>query len=368
VYYLINIVTVSTTALFSSSLLFSIMTSISSNLTTVKCPEDSFQSPEAALSNPELLNLLRSAVKSKTLIAFLDYDGTLSPIVTHPELAFISETTRNLLYELPQAGIKTVVITGRSMTRIQKFCAPQTISSESSTMSATSFSSFNQSNPLFFCASHGFDIHGPLEINYQPYPEYILHLQKAKDAMTKALDGIENVVIEDNKYSISVHYRTVDVSLHASTIEIAQKAALGSLSSKRRPSALAQIVEEDVDGLPKWLSPPINSPRVALEMRAGKLVIECRPAPEIPWHKGKALAWMMTNVFSQDDLTVLVIGDDLTDEDTFSEVLSLEASHKISSAIPIIVSETLLTRPTSAKWLLKSPEEVCKLLSLLLSS
>ena len=344
------------------------MTSISSNLTTVICPEDSYQSPKSALTNPDLLTLLTSAVKSKTLIAFLDYDGTLSPIVTNPELAFISDTTRNLIYELPRAGIQTVVITGRSMKRIQKFCA-QTIPTESSTISTTSISSSNQSNPLFFCASHGFDIQGPLEIYYEPHQEYILHLQKAKDAMTKALDGIENVVIEDNKYSISVHYRNVDVSLHASTIEIAQKAALGSLSSNRRPSALAQIVEEDVDGLPKWLSPPINSPRVALEMRAGKLVIECRPAPEIPWHKGKALAWMMNNVFSQDDdLTVLVIGDDLTDEDTFSEVLSLEASHKISAAIPIIVSETLLTRSTSAKWLLKSPEEVCKLLSLLLSS
>jgi len=38
---------------------------------------------------------MMSIAKGKKIIMFLDYDGTLSPIVDDPELAFMSDTVIN---------------------------------------------------------------------------------------------------------------------------------------------------------------------------------------------------------------------------------------------------------------------------------
>lgn len=315
----------------------------------------------SALTDVTLLSKLRRAVETRTLVCFLDYDGTLSPIVSDPEKAFISEATRNLLFELPKAGVKTVVITGRSLERIQCFCAPLLPT---------------EVTPIYFCASHGFDIHGP-NLSHQPFPEYRQPLLAAKEAMMIALSSIPGITVEDNFFSISIHYRNVDATQHASTIELAEKAALGSILTKRRPSALAQVVEADEEGLPptSWSIFPVAEERVQkveLEMRPGKFVTECRPKPLTSWHKGKALEWLIKNQLlenQQESLTVIVIGDDLTDEDSFAEALSLAEAKVIAAAIPIIVSEEEdLSRPTVAKWMLKNPKEVCELLSRLLTT
>ena len=351
-----------TESLFEQSI--TSVTLMSSPSTTTPTPSPELASHlrrlPSALTDVTLLSQLKRAVETRTLVCFLDYDGTLSPIVSDPEKAFISEATRNLLYALPKAGVKTVVITGRSLERIQCFCAP---------LSST------EVTPLYFCASHGFDIHGP-NLSHQPFPEYRQPLLAAKEAMMLALSGIPGVTVEDNFFSISIHYRNVDATQHASTIELAEKAALGSISTKRRPSALAQVVEADKEGLPpkSWSTFPVTEEsiqKVQLEMRPGKFVTECRPKPHTSWHKGKALEWLIKNQLlqNQEALTVIVIGDDLTDEDSFAEALSLAETKIIAAAIPIIVSEEEdLSRPTLANWKLKNPKEVCELLSLLLTT
>jgi trehalose 6-phosphate phosphatase len=316
-----------------------------------------------ALEDVTLLQTLKASIKNKTLVCFLDYDGTLSPIVADPEKAFISEATRNLLFELPKIGVQTVIITGRSLERIQFFCEPALIPSApfSSTIPLVS--------PLFYCTSHGFEIVGP-NINHQPFPECRKLLLTAKEAMTNALQSIEGVKIEDNKFSISIHYRNVAVEKHAATIEIAKNAALDSIK-KHLPSSQVQNVESNNKDTPpqKWSKKPVEEANqdTELEMRAGKLVSECRPKPPTSWHKGKALNWLIENCFQpQENLCVLVIGDDLTDEDSFSEALSLASRKRIAEAIPIIVcDDEAISRPTSAKWFLRNPHDVFTLLSLL---
>ena len=39
---------------------------------------------------------MMSIAKGKNVVMFLDYDGTLSPIVDDPELAFMSDKVNNL--------------------------------------------------------------------------------------------------------------------------------------------------------------------------------------------------------------------------------------------------------------------------------
>ena len=47
--------------------------------------------------------------------------GTLSPIVPDPERAFLGARTLAALHALPRAGLRTAVITGRSLERIRAF-------------------------------------------------------------------------------------------------------------------------------------------------------------------------------------------------------------------------------------------------------
>jgi trehalose-phosphatase len=45
---------------------------------------------------------------------FLDYDGTLTPIVERPELARLAPSTRRLLAELAAKGVTAAIVSGRS--------------------------------------------------------------------------------------------------------------------------------------------------------------------------------------------------------------------------------------------------------------
>lgn len=59
-------------------------------------------------------NKSKSNLKEYHLMIFLDYDGTLTPIVNNPSKAFLPPLTKQLikaLIELP--GVEIVVISGR---------------------------------------------------------------------------------------------------------------------------------------------------------------------------------------------------------------------------------------------------------------
>src|SRR5262245_9730135 len=64
------------------------------------------------LLTPRNRELLRSFLQAKVLLAF-DYDGTLAPIVTDPDQAYMRESTRNLLDHVARA-YPCVVISGRA--------------------------------------------------------------------------------------------------------------------------------------------------------------------------------------------------------------------------------------------------------------
>ncbi|CAN1158834.1 Probable trehalose-phosphate phosphatase E [Linum perenne] len=47
-------------------------------------------------------NKIHKSFKGKTVVMFLDYDGTLSPIVNYPDEAFMSEKMRDTVRRLAQ--------------------------------------------------------------------------------------------------------------------------------------------------------------------------------------------------------------------------------------------------------------------------
>lgn len=76
----------------------------------------------------------------KRVVVFLDYDGTLTPIVSNPDHAFMSPAMRGIVKEVGRT-FPTAIISGRGRLKVEDFV---------------------QLDELFYAGSHGLDIKGPV--------------------------------------------------------------------------------------------------------------------------------------------------------------------------------------------------------------
>ncbi|CAN0046847.1 unnamed protein product [Phaeothamnion confervicola] len=86
-------------------------------------------------------------LSGKQVILFLDYDGTLSPIVDQPEKAYMRDSMRPVLAAAAQ-HFTTAIVTGRSKEKVYDFV---------------------RLDGVFYAGSHGFEIQGPraMPVNWQ---------------------------------------------------------------------------------------------------------------------------------------------------------------------------------------------------------
>jgi trehalose 6-phosphate phosphatase len=234
---------------------------------------------------------------------FLDYDGTLTPIVARPELATLPEPTRQVLRHL--AGRWPIaVLSGRGREDVAAKVGL---------------------DALVYAGSHGFDIAGP------PLPEGgpPLHrevgdgvpeqIERAAHRLQDDLAGLPGVLVEPKRYAVAVHYR------------LAHDAGLPRIE---------QAVDDAVAALP------------GLRKTHGKKVFELRP--DLDWDKGKALLWLFETLhLGHSDAVPIYLGDDVTDEDAFAAIAG--------RGIPILV--TAEPRPTAAAYTLRDPDEVREFLT-----
>uniref|UniRef100_A0A453KQC7 trehalose-phosphatase n=1 Tax=Aegilops tauschii subsp. strangulata TaxID=200361 RepID=A0A453KQC7_AEGTS len=80
-----------------------------------------------------------AASKGKQIVMFLDYDGTLSPIVDDPDAAFMSETMRMAVRSVAK-HFPTAIVSGRCRDKVFDFV---------------------KLAELYYAGSHGMDIKGP---------------------------------------------------------------------------------------------------------------------------------------------------------------------------------------------------------------
>jgi trehalose 6-phosphate phosphatase len=125
---------------------------------------------------------------------FLDYDGTLSPIVDVPDRAFMSDDMRRALNQLSNKFV-TAIVTGRSTEKVYNFV---------------------QLDNLVYAGSHGFDIKGPktLPISCQVADHYRPLLENCMQEIATRINSIPGAEIEDNRLAISVHYRHVSTVVY----------------------------------------------------------------------------------------------------------------------------------------------------------
>jgi trehalose 6-phosphate phosphatase len=252
----------------------------------------------------ERLEEINAFVAGRRLAIFLDYDGTLTPIVSRPEDAILSETMRSVLRRL--AELCTVaIVSGRDLPDVQRLV---------------------DIDAVFYAGSHGFDIAGPkgLGLRSEQGREFLPILDQAEQELHDLLDSFNGVVVERKRFSLATHYRLAD---------------------DRTIAAVGQAVKQVAARHPE------------LRERHGKKVIELQP--DIEWDKGKAVIRLLEVVTAKPhEVVPLYIGDDLTDEDAF-HVLK-------NRGVGIAVGEN--PNPTAARYFLQSPDEVRQFLTALVSS
>jgi len=193
---------------------------------------------------------------------FLDYDGTLTPIVSQPEDAILSNEMRGVLREL--ADLCTVaIVSGRDREDVE----PKV-----------------DIDGLVYAGSHGFDIKGPdLRLEYEGGRSALPDLKEAEDELKARLDGVPGARVERKRFAIANHYRNV--------------------------------AEEDVSRVERAVR-EVAERHERLRVSGGKKVLELRP--DIEWDKGRAVLWLLEALqLDGEDVLPFYVGDDVTDEDAF---------------------------------------------------
>lgn len=274
----------------------------------------------AAVAN---LHEIRQHMSGKRLLIFLDYDGTLTPIVSDPELAFLSPSMRATISQLSQHK-KVAIVSGRSREKVQNFV---------------------QLSSLVYAGSHGFDIAGPGGLRHKIAEAALPTIAATGNALRERLKGIPGVQIEDNQFSMSVHWRNTPQEFR---------------------SVVYNVTIDEVQR------------RDGIQYTAGKCVYEVRP--KLPgtavWNKGEAMRFLLDYLSeaslasgetphegSVDGVLPIFIGDDTTDEDAFAVL------HELGGLGFLVASpaETERPRQTYATHVLADCAEVETLLSAFIS-
>jgi len=249
---------------------------------------------------------LQNRLSKKNIFLFLDYDGTLAPIVRIPQKAKISKKCRGLLKKLSQRKkIRLAVISGRSLKDIRGRVGIKNI---------------------IYSGNHGLEVIGPgFNFANAVSQDYKKTIKEIKRVLNSRLADLKGAIVEDKGLTLSIHYRMV-----------AKDKLFGLKATLRRTIGAALINKK-------------------IKIRSGKKVFEIRPP--IKSDKGRIVNWLLKKYNSsgkQKGAIPIYIGDDQTDEDAFKALKK--------RGLTIFVGKP---KKSSAQYYLKSTDEVVKFLNIL---
>lgn len=202
-------------------------------------------------------HIINTLSLDKNYCLFLDIDGTLAPFQINLEHSFIPNTTLEVIKKIIELNIPVIAVTGRDINTAGKLLYPLEV-------------------PI--AGLHGLDICLDSDNYIRPDLSQI-NFKKLKQDIQKSCEKYPELLIEDKKYSIALHYRkNPDLENHA--INIMQQ---------------------------------ISSNYPQLKLNKGKFVIELIPNQA---DKGKAIKTIL-NHLNLPSVFPIFIGDDLTDESGF---------------------------------------------------
>ncbi len=249
--------------------------------------------PDAALDR------LAAAVP---LLALFDVDGTLAPLAPRPEDAVVPELARRALARLVDApDVYVGVVTGRA---------------------AADGARMVDVPGIWVVGNHGVETCDPDGSRHvaPAMARFAEPLAQAADALMGPVAAAPGAILEDKRWSLTVHWRQAD------------PAAVPALSAAVH--AVAQ--------------------REGLRVGEGKMVFELKGAADVD--KGTASVALADRLGALGPRgVVLYIGDDRTDEDAFRRLR--DASDR---AVTIRVGSP--DQPTHAEWRVDAPADVHALL------
>ncbi len=212
---------------------------------------------------PQDAEALARLIGDRRPALFLDYDGTLTPIVARPDLAILSDAMRASVRRL--AGLCPVaIVSGRDRVDVERLVGL---------------------DGLVYAGSHGVDIAGPngLHVEHGGGAAISAAAERAANALRHELAPFEGALVEPKRFAVAVHYRQVAVT---------------------ELPALEAAVDRVLTSVP------------TLRKTRGKKVFELRP--QFAWDKGRAVLWLLEALgLERPEVLPFYLGDDTTDEDAF---------------------------------------------------
>jgi trehalose 6-phosphate phosphatase len=242
---------------------------------------------------------MRMCIAGRLLGFFLDFDGTLAPIQSRPDLVTLPPRARLVLEELSGSHL-VCILSGRDLDDLRGRAALPS---------------------LFYGGDHGYRVSGPPGSGVECEVGSAARgtLATAAADLRGLLDRTEGVIVEEKGLSLSVHYRLT-------------------------PAAAVPEVQDAVR--------EVRNRYPSLRQTEGKLAFELHPGEE--WDKGRAMNWLIQRLgHARADLCPICLGDDLTDEDMFRAAKDWGISVAVGRS----------HGPTCADYRLKDTDEVIEFLA-----
>ena len=249
------------------------------------------QLPNALDSYGQLIGV----VAGRQPFVCLDFDGTLSEIVSDPDAATLVDGAAKALENLA-AQSPVAILSGRDLADIRdRVGIPG----------------------MWYAGSHGFELIGPDGSHHHndAAAASIPLLESAAAELSVELSDIPGARVEHKRYAVAVHFRNVS------------------------PERVAEVVA----------ATHRHGQRHGLRVTGGRKVVELRP--DIDWDKGTALAWLGDQIHQTGRVLPIYVGDDLTDEDAFDAI-------RFNGIGVVVRHDEDGDRPTAAQFTLNNPDEV----------
>jgi len=239
-------------------------------------------------------------LRGHTLALFLDYDGTLCPLQDHPDLANLSPAMRGVLEACADRRDTLIsVISGRALADVKAKVAHPS---------------------LVYAGNHGLEMEGA-DIPHFIH-EDLVHYQTRAEDLARELEklAVDGAWIEAKGPTLTYHYRAVPANLREPLVRDAKHVIHAA----------------------------------GYQARDAHHAVEARPP--IGWDKGRAVLHVLRTRFGpawSEQVRVIYVGDDRTDEDAFRFLAGLAMTFRVGSA----------DTPTAAARLLPDVESVRALLA-----
>lgn len=204
---------------------------------------------------------IEAELRGRPVAVFLDFDGTLSPIVDEPDAAELLPGVRPIIERIA-ARVPVAVVSGRGTADVAARVGVEGI---------------------HVAGSHGFEIAMP-DGSRHDQPDAAASrpvLDQAVERLRADVGDVPGVVIEPKRFGLTVHDR--------------------------------MVADDDVETV-RTAATTVGA-QLGLRVTHGKRVTELRP--DVDWDKGRAVRWLLDRLGAADHLAVY-LGDDRTDEDAFA--------------------------------------------------